>query len=123
TLILALLYLSGLDSIWLLFVVVVMRAIGTGIQTPAVSAILPQIVPEEHLTKANGANTSIQSLVMLVSPMVSAALLTLFSIEMIFFIDVITAAIAIVTLLFFLRIPIHAKALEQQEVSYFNDLK
>lgn len=123
TLILALLYLSGIDAIWILFVVVVMRAIGTGIQTPAVSAVLPQIVPEEHLTKANGANTSIQSLVMLISPMVSAALLTLSTIEIIFFIDVFTAAIAVLTLLFFLRIPVHAKALEQRTVGYFSDLK
>ncbi|MBA9088665.1 hypothetical protein FHR92_005183 [Fontibacillus solani] len=38
--------------------------------------MLPQIVPEEHLTKLNGTNESIQALLMLLSPMLSGALLT-----------------------------------------------
>jgi DHA3 family macrolide efflux protein-like MFS transporter len=60
---------------------------------------------------------------MLISPMVSAALLTFQTIEMIFFIDVITAAIAIFILLAFLKIPVHAKALLKQKISYFIDMK
>lgn len=123
TLILAILFLIGYDAIWLLFVMSAVRAIGTGIQGPAVGAILPQIVPEDKLTKVNGTNGSIQALVMLVSPMVSGALLTMASIETIFFIDVITAAIAIITLLAFLDIPVHAKALQKQTTSYFSDLQ
>ncbi|MCH1625308.1 MFS transporter [Ferdinandcohnia quinoae] len=123
TLILAILFLMGFDAIWLLFVMAAIRAFGTGIQTPAVGAILPQIVPKENLTKVNGANGSIQAVIMFVSPMVSAALLSLASIEIIFFIDVITAAIAIVTLLAFLKISVHEKAAEKQQTSYFNDFK
>lgn len=123
TLILAILFLIGYDELWLLFVMSAVRAIGTGIQTPAVGAILPQLVPEDKLTKVNGTNGSIQALVMLASPMVSGALLTMASIETIFFIDVITAAIAIFTLLAFLKIPAHAKALQKQTTSYFTDLK
>ncbi len=55
--------------------------------------------------------------------MVSAALLTIASIETIFFIDVVTAAIAVLILLVFLKIPVHAKALQNQAISYFSDLK
>lgn len=123
TLILAILFLNGYNSMWLLFVMYAIRAIGTGIQTPAVGAILPQIVPEDKLTKVNGANGSIQAFVMLLSPMISAGLLSVTTLEMIFFIDVITAAIAVLTLLFFLKIPLHAKAMETQKVGYFNDFK
>ena len=123
TLILAVLFLLGYDSLWLLFVMSAIRAVGTGIQTPAVGAILPQIVPEDQLTKVNGTNGSIQAFVMLLSPMLSGALLTLASIEVIFFIDVITAAIAIFTLLVFLKIPVHAKAAQTQTTSYLSDLK
>ncbi|MGC5327439.1 MFS transporter [Brevibacillus sp. SYSU BS000544] len=123
TLILAIVFLMGYEAIWLFFVMAAIRAIGTGIQTPAVGAILPQIVPEDKLTKVNGTNGSLQALIMFVSPMVSAALLTMSTIEMIFFIDVITAAIAIVTLIAFLNIPVHEKASEKQTTSYFNDLK
>lgn len=122
TLILAILYLMGFNAIWLLFVMAAVRAFGTGIQMPAVGAILPQIVPKDKLTKVNGANGSIQAIIMFVSPMVSALLLGLTSIEMIFFIDVITAGIAIVTLLA-LKISVHEKAAETQTTSYFSDFK
>lgn len=123
TLVLAIVFLMGYGAIWLLFVMAAVRAVGTGIQTPAVGAILPQIVPEDKLTKVNGANGSIQAVIMFVSPIVSAALLTMSTLEIIFFIDVITAAIAILTLLLLLKIPVHQKASEQQTTSYFNDFK
>lgn len=123
TLILAIIYVMGFDAIWLLFVMAAIRAFGTGIQTPAVGAILPQIVPKDKLTKVNGTNGSIQAIIMFVSPMVSAALLGWTSIEIIFFIDVITALIAIVTLLAFLKISVHEKAAEKQTTSYFSDFK
>lgn len=123
TLVLAILFLLGFDAIWLLFVMAAIRAFGAGVQMPAVGAILPQIVPQEKLTKVNGINGSIQAITMFVSPMVSAALLGLTSIEIIFFIDVVTAAIAIVTLLAFLKIAVHKKAAEKQTTSYFSDFK
>lgn len=123
TLLLAILFLMGYESMGLLFVMSALRSVGTGIQTPAIGAFLPQIVPEDKLTKVNGINGSIQSMVMLISPMISGALLSMASIESIFFIDVITAALAVLVLLFFLKIPAHSKAQGPQEVSYFKDLQ
>lgn len=123
TLILAILFLMGYEAIWLFFVMAAIRAFGTGIQTPAVGAILPQIVPKDKLTKVNGANGSIQAVIMFVSPMVSAALLSMASIEVILFIDVITAVIAIFTLLIFVKVSVHEKALEKQTTSYLSDFK
>jgi DHA3 family macrolide efflux protein-like MFS transporter len=123
TLILAILFLQGHDSIWMLFVTSSIRAFGSGIQTPAIGAFLPQLVPEDKLTKVNATNGSIQSLVMLISPMLSGALLTIATIETIFFIDVITAAIAVFILLLFLHVPAHAKAMEKQTTSYFSDMR
>ncbi|QQZ63331.1 MFS transporter [Paenibacillus sonchi] len=123
TLVLALLFLMGYDEMWLLFVVSAVRALGTAVQTPAVGAMLPQLVPEEHLTKVNGTNGSIQALIMLLSPMLSGALLTVASIEVIFFIDVITAALAVAAMLLFVKVPLHAKAAGEQTLSYFNDMR
>ncbi len=123
TLILAILFLTGYDAVWLLFVASAIRAFGTGIQTPAVGAFLPQLVPAEMLTKVNATNSSIQSLVMLASPMLSGALLTMARIEAIFLIDVITAVVAVLILLWFLDVPVHAKALEKQTTGYFTDLR
>jgi len=96
--------------------------VGTGIQTPAVGAFIPQIVPEDKLTKVNGINSSVQAVIMLISPMLSGALLTMTTLEAIFFIDVVTAAIAVFVLSLFLKVPAHAKAQEVQEGSYFKDL-
>jgi DHA3 family macrolide efflux protein-like MFS transporter len=122
TLLLAVFFLLGYDSLWLLFAALVIRSIGTAIQTPAVGAILPLFVPEDQLNKVNGINSSIQSLVMLVSPLLSGALLSLATIVSVFFIDVVTAAIAVIIMLFFLQIRTHAKALGKQESGYFDDM-
>jgi DHA3 family macrolide efflux protein-like MFS transporter len=123
TLLLAIVFLMGYDEPWLLFVIAAVRALGAGIQTPAVGAILPQIVPEDKLTKVNGINGSLQALMMFVAPIVSATLLTVSTLEVIFFIDVITAAIAIAALFFFLKIPVHKKASSEQSTSYLEDFK
>ena len=123
TLIMALLFLMGYDALWLLFVMSAVRALGAGVHQPAVGAILPDLVPAEHLMKVNATNGTIQSLVTLVAPMISGALLSMASIEAIFFIDVVTAAIAIVLLLTLLKIPVNAKALQAQTTSYLSDLQ
>ena len=90
TLILAVLFLAGYDSIWMLFAVSAIRALGAGVQTLAVGALLPQLAPAEMLTRVNGIYNSIQSFVTLLSPMLSGALMTMATIESIFFIDVLT---------------------------------
>lgn len=123
TLILASLFFMGYDALWLLFVMSAIRALGTGIQTPAIGAFLPQLVPQDKLTKVNATNGSIQAMVMLISPMISGALLTMASIEVILLIDVITAVIAVLVLLWFLHVPVHAKALEKHTISYFSDMQ
>ncbi|WP_312813473.1 MFS transporter [Sedimentibacter sp.] len=122
TFILAMLFYAGHDFIWLLFVASAVRALGSAIQAPAVNAFIPQIVPEEKLTKVNATNGSIQSMVTLLSPMVSGALLSVTSLEIIFFIDVVTAAIAVIIMIFFLKVQPHSRALEKQETSYIKDI-
>ncbi|GIO36703.1 MFS transporter [Paenibacillus antibioticophila] len=123
TFILAIVFLLGYKEIWLLFVMAAIRAVGAGIQSPAVGAILPQIVPADKLTQVNGINGTLQAVMMFVAPMASAALLTMATLEAIFFIDVITAALAILTLLLFFNIPVHVKAAAEQTTSYLADFK
>lgn len=122
TLIMAFIFLTGYGSTWMLFAVSVIRSFGSGVQMPAAAAILPDIVPEDKLTKVNGVNGTIQSLVTLLSPMLSGVLLTYARIEYIFFIDVVTAFIAVMILLIFLHIPRHAGAEEKKQLSYFSDM-
>jgi len=123
TLALALLFLAGYGSVWLLFAASAFRSLGAGIQMPAVGALLPQITPVEHLTKVNAANSTIQSTVALFSPMLGGALLMAASIEAVFFVDVVTAAVAILIVWFFLKVGAHQKALAKQQATYLADLR
>jgi len=54
TLILAILFINGFDSLYLLYGACALRSVGSGIQTPLEHAFLPLICPEEKLTKING---------------------------------------------------------------------
>jgi len=58
TLGMAVIFSLGVDMIGLLLVCLVVRAFGQGVQTPAVNAIIPELVPQEHLTQVNGINGS-----------------------------------------------------------------
>ena len=116
-------FLAGYRGYWILFTALIIRAVGGGIQAPAAAALLPSLIPQDKLMRVNGIFSSIQSAIMLVSPMVSAALLTFSSIEGIFFIDVFTAAFAVLILLLFLQVPDRKKPEGKIELSYFHDLK
>ncbi|HEK9102725.1 MFS transporter [Bacillus pfraonensis] len=114
TFILAILFVAGYKSIWLLFIVLLIRSAGTGIQTPAVNALIPQIVPKDNLMKVNGVNSSITSLIMFLSPAASGAILSIASIEATFFIDVMTAVIGI-GIMFMIQVPAYINKENQQK--------
>lgn len=95
TLVLALSFLAGNKNMWLLLAVLIIRSAGTGIQTPAVNAIIPQIVPTEHLMKINGIQSTLSSVIMFISPAISGVILSAATIEITFFIDIITAIIGV----------------------------
>lgn len=123
TFILAILYYMGYGSNTLILVMAVVRAIGGGVQSPAISAILPQIVPKEALTKVNGVNASLQAVIMFISPMLSAGLISLTTMPNIFMIDVVTAVFAIVILHYFLKIPARTQGSSEAQMSYWADFK
>ena len=122
TLGLALLMLSGIDDLWLIFLVMAVRSIGAGVQMPAVSALLPQIAPTDKLMSINGINSSIQSALGLLAPVAAAAVYANMSIVPIFFIDVVTAVIGI-GLLSMISVPTLDRAASDEKPSYFADLK
>jgi DHA3 family macrolide efflux protein-like MFS transporter len=103
TLVMALFFSAGIEWLGLLFICVVVRGFGQGIQMPAVTALLPDIVPSDQLVRVNGFNASIQSLSLFASPMIAAALLTFFPIQILMFVDVVTAAIGIVIVFCFVH--------------------
>lgn len=120
TLGLALLMMSGVDDLWLIYVALAIRSAGAGIQMPAVSALIPQIVPTEKLMRVNGINASIQSAMMLIAPAAAAALYASWSIVAVFFVDVVTAVLGI-GLLAVLTVPRLVRSAGER-VGYFDDL-
>lgn len=120
TLALALVMLAGMDDLWIIFLALAIRSTGAGIQMPAVAAMIPQIVPTDKLMRINGINGSIQSGMALLGPAVAGAVYAASSIIPIFFIDVVTAVIGIVLLLF-VPVPTIRKVTSEQ-AGYFDDL-
>ncbi|MDR2904027.1 MAG: MFS transporter, partial [Clostridiales bacterium] len=104
TLMAALFYSAGSHGILILLAAAMARSIGQGIQQPAVNALIPQIVPDEHLQKFNSINSTAQSLTMFAAPLTANALIFYFPLKSIFFIDVATAAIGIATVFFCVKV-------------------
>jgi len=123
TLIIALSFLFSYEALWQLFAVLAVRSFGTGVQSPAVNALLPQLVPPEHLTRVNGIQNSIMSAVTIGSPLLNGALLVISPLEYIFFIDVITALLAISILAFFLPIGAKHTSAPDEPIHYITDIR
>lgn len=93
TLGLATLFLCGETGTEWLFAALVIRSAGTGIQTPAVNAVIPQLVPRSQLMRVNSINSTLASLMQFLAPATSGVILTLTSIETTFMLDVATAVL------------------------------
>ena len=78
-----------------LLVISIIRSIGAGVQTPAVNAVIPQLVPEEYLMKYNGMNATMQSIIQFVAPAVAGTVLSIGTFRSTLFIDIVTALIGI----------------------------
>ena len=69
----------------------VLRSLCAGIQTPAVNAALPQLVPAGQLQRFNGINAALQSFVQFAAPAAAGAVLSFGTLRMTLLIDIATA--------------------------------
>lgn len=104
----------------ILLLMSVIRSFGAGIQTPAVNAVIPQLVPEEYLMRYNGINATMQSVVQFAAPAAAGAILSVLSLRFTLLVDVATAVLGI-GLLSFLVIPKHKNV--EKMISVFADMK
>lgn len=98
TLILAVLFINGFDSLLFLYSIIILRSIGTGIQTPLENAFLPLICPEEKLTKVNGIYATATAAINILSPAIAGLLLNLIDFGYTLLIDCFTAVLAVIVL-------------------------
>ena len=113
-------FLLGFRSMELLLVASVMRSLGAGVQTPAVNAIYPQLVPEEKLTKVQGINQTLASGLTLLSPAVGGLVLGTAGLVGAFFVDISTAAVAVLVMS---RIKVGRPVPDKEHESMLTDIR
>lgn len=127
TIILAIIFVFGIRNIWLIFLMLGIRSLGSGVQMPAVSSFIPCITPEDKLMKVNGIYSIVQSIMMIITPIASGALLAaskidnIYKLEYIFLIDVFTAIIGI-SLLYTVKYKYEEKSVSENQ-NQFTELK
>ena len=114
SLLLAYLFATGTVQIWHIYAVMVVRSLGGAFHFPAMAASTPLMVPKEQLTRINGLNQALQGVNGLVAPPVGALLLSILPTQGILLIDVGTALLAILPLLF-ISIPQPQRHVELRE--------
>jgi len=126
TLLLAYIFFMGWIQIWMVYVALFLRSLGSGFHNPSMSASTSLMVPDEHLTRVQGLNSTLYSGLNIISAPLGALLLEVLAVEGVLVIDVGSALFAIIPL-FFIAIPQpENKNLSQKEnlvASVWDDFK
>ncbi|MDI9460504.1 MAG: MFS transporter [Saccharofermentanales bacterium] len=104
TLLVAIMFLIGYDAMWLIYIVTGIRSFGSGIHSPAITSIVPQVVPRRGLVRTNAIYHGASNLILLAAPALGGVAVSIMPMWQIFMIDVVTASIAIFCL-FVIKIP------------------
>ena len=81
--------------LWALLIMSILRSLGAGIQTPAVNAVIPQLVPADQLMRFNGINATMQSIIRFAAPAAAGVILTIGTLRSTLSIDILTAVLGI----------------------------
>jgi DHA3 family macrolide efflux protein-like MFS transporter len=121
------LFALGWVQVWHIYVIMFIRSLGGAFQFPTMQASTSLMVPEEQLSRVAGVNQTLEGLVNILAPPAGALLISLLPTERVLSIDILTALLAILPLLF---IPIPQPDRQQQPSSgsvkgsgYWQDLR
>ncbi|MCW4055130.1 MAG: MFS transporter [Candidatus Bathyarchaeota archaeon] len=121
--VLALLFAFNLAEIWHVYVLMLVRSIGGAFHWPAMQASTVMLVEKKQLSKVNGLTQSFQGLANVLAPPIAAVLVGFIPIQNILAIDIGTAMMAILPLLF-IQIPQPQKNPSKENgTSTFTDFK
>jgi DHA3 family macrolide efflux protein-like MFS transporter len=104
TVVLVVLFALDVVQVWLVLLLMFIRAIGSAFHGPAMMASTTLMVPEKHYSRIAGLNNALGGTMNIVAPPLGALLLDIMPMQGILTIDVGTALLAIVPL-FFILIP------------------
>ncbi|MDF2593341.1 MAG: hypothetical protein K0S75_2807 [Clostridia bacterium] len=98
SLVLGLSFFFTTPSLIFIYFILFIRALGETFHKPAMQAAIPQLVPENQLTKAGGLGQMVQSACSMVGPMLGAFLMSITTLQYAMVVDVFGAVLAVLTL-------------------------
>lgn len=99
TLFLVLLFAFGLVQIWHIYALMLLRSLGQAFHSPAFTASTSLMVPKEHFSRIQGINQMLNGGLNIISAPLGAILLELLPMQGVLSVDIITALIAVCTVL------------------------
>jgi len=120
------LFVSGQVQIWHIYVIMMIRSLGQAFHFPAMQASTSLMVPEKQLTRISGANQTLQGVINIVAPPTGALLLEVLPMHNVLIIDILTALLAILPLVF-ISIPQPIRTVEpgdeQTQTNFMQDVR
>ncbi len=105
TVVLAVLFATGAIQIWHIIAILLTRSAAGVFQGPARTAATTLMVPKEHLSRLGGINQAVDGMINVFSPALGALLLAVLPMQGVLAVDIVTAAIAISMLIFYVKVP------------------
>lgn len=113
TLVLVWLFAIGQAQVWHVYAIMFVRSAAGAFHFPAMQASTSLMVPEQHLSRVAGMNSTLQGLMSIAAPALGALLVSVLPMHQVMLIDIVTALIAIVPLLF-IAIPQPQRAVDHR---------
>lgn len=98
--VIALLFYLDVIEIWQIYLLLMLRSVGSAFHAPAMKSSIPLLAPEKELTRIASINQTIQALCNICGPILGAALIVSTNMSVVMLLDVVGAAIACTSLLF-----------------------
>lgn len=118
TLVLAVLFATGLVQVWHIYAAMFLRSLGTSFHGPAMGASTSLMVPKRHLARVQGVNQTLNGGLNIVVAPLGALLLSILPMQGVLAIDIVTALTAVVPL-FFVAVPQPPKVESTEKPSTF----
>lgn len=116
TLLIFILYSASALQVWHLYVINILLSFMNAFQCPASYVATSLLVPKEQYTRVSGLQSFAGSVVSILAPALGSVLLTVGDLSLVLIFDLVSFAIAFLTLLFFIKIPVvERKAAEVKE--------
>jgi DHA3 family macrolide efflux protein-like MFS transporter len=121
------LFAAGIVQVWHVYVILLARSLGGAFHGPAMTASTSLMVPKQHLTRLAGFNQTMQGVLSIFAPPLGALLIGILPMQGVLAIDIGTAALAVLPLLF-LSIPKPPRQEAQangtaKKTTYWHDLR